>query len=125
MTPFPNPRAFDILIGTHTEKEDYLNDKFGYGLMETNSRTAGNAQCITVETKKGRERFLWFERVNTEPEELGLVVHEVLHFVFAELKDAGIKHSEESEEIYTYLLQHIVVNLFAALEKPKKKTKKR
>lgn len=120
--PFPVPGEFDILIGTHEEKEEYLNKKFGYGLTNTNSGSEGNGQCITVLTKDGPERLLWFERINTEPVELGLLIHELLHFTFAELKDVGIKHSDESEEIYTYFLQHLVVNILDAI-KPKKRKK--
>lgn len=46
---------------------------------------------------------------------VGMVTHESFHFVDYVLKRAGIKLSEDSDEAYTYLLEHVVTDILKEL----------
>lgn len=109
-------KDFPVIIGTNEDKLAFLRKKYG-PILDKDAEFTGDAQCITVPTADGNDRLLWFKRVSTTPEDLGLIMHEILHFVFAELRDMGVKPSEDSEEVYTYFMQNIVVNLFDVMKR--------
>lgn len=54
-----------------------------------------------------------------------VVAHEALHAVFAVLKRAGIRHSEENDETFTYVLGFIVRNIYKRLDKIKQNKQKK
>ena len=52
-------------------------------------------------------RLLWLDKIPVSVDDYGSLVHELSHAVFHILDDKGLKHTNESDEAYAYLIGYL------------------
>ena len=110
------------------ELADYIKEK--YKVLDFKVPPADGQYCNIEERdkEKGSHRFIrlvWIKTFNWTVVEQGLLVHELLHYVFDNLDLIGMKPTDSSEEAYTYYLQHIIQQCYQELKKLHPKYKKK
>jgi len=75
-----------------------------------------SAQFILLEKNSNKYYCIWLPKFNWYINEQALLVHEVMHYVFEALRQAGVKYCSESEEAYTYYFQRTYSDILKALE---------
>jgi uncharacterized protein YjaZ len=95
--------GFYFLFGPLDKVTDYLLKK--HNLNTTLEPAMG--YCIPfLEQKKV---FVWMEEFDkTNVQQFSIMAHELQHVTFRILEHVGFTHSHSSEEIYCYLLQHLI-----------------
>ena len=84
--------------GTEPEFVGFARRLVGTGIEEAGS-SKGRAYA-----KPGCPWLLWVESLDDVPE----LAHEALHITAGILEMRGLKHAAESEEAYTYTMEHIL-----------------
>lgn len=98
-----------IVSPNSTRCATYVNGKFNVTHIGKDE-----FDCLgKVFTKRGLCPILWVPAIPTSPEEQATLAHELLHIVFEVTGWAGIKHSPESEEIFTHLLKYYYRQFFS------------
>ena len=77
--------------------------------------TAGN-QGLTAFHSELRTAVVWVMAANAErltAKETAALAHELMHVSFHYLDDIGMKLTEESEEAFTYLTEHLITEVLS------------
>lgn len=76
----------------------------------------GPKTATTWQLSDGQQIIRYDDKV-TGYRSMSLIVHEVVHAASFVLRRCGIEHTNETEEAYTYLIQHITSEAFKAIGK--------
>lgn len=108
MAVFPNPVwGWDLVVfhgGTFAEVMLYVEKFIGISCEYT---TEALGHCWI---DNGKPLAIWIHDLKDIP----TLVHELMHATFGMLGRRGLSHSGDSEEAYTYTLQHILTRVLAA-----------
>lgn len=72
--------------------------------------------AYTMVSPEGLVLINFFEWGNS-PSDMGTLVHEIQHAVYKRLKAVGIEHSDETDEVFSYVQGYIVEELLYKIEK--------
>lgn len=64
------------------------------------------AAGLTFDSETGDRIIIWLEKASFNPEDVGIINHELMHAVTTTMYCAGIPFSDSSEEAYAYQLQY-------------------
>lgn len=119
---------FTLIVNcTETEFSEWIKKKFD---LDVPIVGADGKYYSVEETQNGRmeiHRFVWIRLYKWKVEHMAMLVHELQHFCFRVMRDIGMVLSPESEEAYTWYLQHLTVESFWALSynHPNRKRKRK
>ena len=103
-------QSVKVLIGTQDDFNKFMKRNYKYEVG------SDNFDGLFVSLPKGEfeSHFIYLKYFPETPYSIGVLCHEVLHFVFHICTNSGIKKHKHSEETYTYLHQQLIEK---ALEK--------
>lgn len=104
----------DILISSNQSDKDlfsclcekFTSEQFGeaFGDFKSHARTVTHSDGFILIRFKNK--------INKSPEMIGLVSHEAYHAAYSMLSRIGIEPCYETEEVYAYVTQYIVTEIF-------------
>lgn len=122
-------QSFTLIVNC-TEKEfsEWIKKKFDLEVPIVGAD--GKYYSVEKTLKDGRlevRRFVWVRLFKWNVTHMAMLVHELQHFCFRVLRDVGMALSLESEEAYTWYLQHLTGKSFWALSyhHPSRKRKRK
>lgn len=102
---------YDILVASNTSVvavKKYLDNKFDIKLSDEAVEilsSSGIGHTLRLEDK---QTLIYFPSTP----DVGLVAHEVYHAVYLILQTMGITPSDDSDEIYAYLIEYIMREIY-------------
>lgn len=119
------PYAHDILFALN--ESDATCSKYLRQALHLEAETVAELQELWVGKHKSNTATTWqlstgqqiirFDEKVTGHRTMALMVHEILHAVSFILRRCGIEHTNDTEEAYTYLVQHVTSEAFKAIGK--------
>jgi len=124
MDKMEEPKQFVITGGTFdldayviiTDDTAYAASYATQVLSETYTNEDFKARGLTLSDELGTTFVIWLP-INSV-EDTSIVHHELLHLTYSMLHAVGIELSPETEEVYTYQLQHLSKQFYNQI-KPK------
>jgi hypothetical protein len=111
--PIYNTILYVQIGGNEKDIREYIASEGGIGFnpSEINVETL----AITYELSDCRY-LIWFRDYRNTPKFIGVLAHEVYHFVHFMMRNIGQEPSEDSEESYAYLVGYTVENISMRLQ---------
>lgn len=95
------------ICNDETKIKNYVIKYYGKEFWEEHGVTANNYKGRTF-WMRGYYPIIVLKQYARTPETIGILVHEIMHAVFAMLILKGIKLCDESEETFTYITEYFV-----------------
>lgn len=96
-------RLWVVVNCSFYDVSNWYNKRYDKYLEQSDDVDGFHAVCYTK--KHGIEHLVWTKTFDWEIYEEAILAHEILHFVFSVLGDAGMRLTPESGEAYTYFFQ--------------------
>jgi hypothetical protein len=74
------------------------------------------AAGVTFDSEGGDRVVIWLEKASLDPEDVGIINHELMHAVSSAMYCAGIPFESSTEEAYAYQLQHYSIQFYNKLK---------
>ena len=105
--------TLQVLFGDYLEVKGALNSEFDVDDKLSDAMLAQIGKCIGFMwyCSDIDEYFLWVNTVPATIRDYGTLVHEIQHFVYLFLRNKGLSHCDESDELYSYLFEYIFVEI--------------
>lgn len=119
-TVFP----YDILFSVAEDKElfKYIEGKKKYKLSDEEKEKLKLSSAGRTVQLRGHQTIIRLRREKTSIGfDLPVLVHEVEHAVFMILDYTGVKHVDESDEIFSYFQEYVIRTILDVVEPNKKK----
>lgn len=109
----------DILLSFGESDEEFtvsankvdVLEKDDYKIFHLNEIKSKRGRYIMLKGGQSIIRLNYIPKF-IEPEEMGLLQHEIFHASTIILEDVGIKFKKQSEEAFAYLVQYITTEIF-------------
>lgn len=113
-------RYLTLLYGTRGEIDRQMQREMARIKLPSTAYTVLEKQntgrfCVYQKDGYRREYIMIVDPKDGHHDVVATLAHEVLHFVFYTLDNAGVKLSEDSEEAYTYYFTYVLNECLAVL----------
>lgn len=104
-----------VLLGPRESANEWLEKRIGVVeiLAPSNAAAAG----WYVASNDSRAFYLWLESYDDTDTSRGHLAHEIMHLVFYITNYSGLSLSNDSEEAYGYLCEHLTRQILPRLRK--------
>ena len=111
-----------VLAGTPKESVEALMEQYELGvknaetLIEHLEKHSKNSVGIFTYNEESNTYTIWLPQ---EPDTIAwesVLLHEINHAVFYLFDNLGMKHTQESDEAYSYLSEYLYVEIMSKLE---------
>jgi len=102
-----------LYVGPRDDFITYLSKKYK---VAVNAGESKDGQYCQVRDHKGKlHHYMWLRDFQWRIMDLGLLVHEIFHYMNWVLDDIGLELTKESEEAYTYFYQAVYQDVLEKL----------
>ena len=97
------PVTINVIVTPNTElAAQYVRDNLDSSVTACDF---DGAAALTFDFQEGKPGIIWLESATFDPEDIGIINHELLHATINTMNYSGVSLSSESAEAYTYQLE--------------------
>jgi len=95
--------------------KEYFQDQVQIMFPDYTMNNLRSGKCL-YERGGGYNPVVWINNCYNNTEFIGILAHELTHAIYWILEDRGIKHNDETEEVYCYMIQYCIEQILLKIK---------